>query len=458
MEKHYAEEPKSVADRVLYAKTLRASSHATMPEYHEMSVDAYNEEVRKAVEDRALYAKILQASKELDEKGYAVVPSVLSDSEADAVHDAFWHRMNIASNDRLKRPRGRGDLVGFKQEGNWPLQSYDPRPLSLTHSPHYRPRHGIFQDGQWAHQDFVYDVRCHPRVLHVFACIYGKGKGLVVAADRLNYQLPLEWLPRRPSSNPDPLSWIHIDQSLRKSGRHCIQGLVLLEHATQEGDACLEVIPRSHQWHQDLPRILEKDKVGDSKDWYKFTDEDKAKLKAKMGVDKPMRVHGPKGSLILWDSRLMHQGGRIQTAERTIPRPRFVIYVCAQPVNEAYDRTEELEKKQRAFREHKATSHWPLTTQVFPAPQTYGKTPPAFNFEGFLLSLEEATKKAVLAHTFGLKIRDDIDLLGGRKGTGLHFSDGYGYKPPKQRAPKRKPAEEAGREKKKRERKIGDFF
>lgn len=134
---------------------------------------------------------------QLQDLGYCVIPNVFSPSDCDSIHNTFWDSMTTASGGSLKvlrlisfpllhflissqRPNGPDDLRDFKFTEHWPQN-----------------KRGIFEDGGFAHLPLVYQVRTHPRVALVFAMLYGTSKRLVVAADRLNYQLPLEWLPRQ---------------------------------------------------------------------------------------------------------------------------------------------------------------------------------------------------------------------------------------------------------------------
>jgi hypothetical protein len=416
------------------------------------SEEKWNAKLSEAKLDGELRKSLVQAARDLAQRGYAVIPGILTRDECVSAHDDFWKSMTIASGARIQRPYSAESLTDFKFTGNWPPN-----------------KHGIFEDGAWAHLPFVHEVRTHPRVVYSFASLYGAyAHEMVSSMDRINYQLPPEWLPREPprrggSSATSGVSvgprgwpfiadgrsesaWLHFDQALNKDGRHCIQGLVTLTHAKQAGDASLEVVPYSHHLHGPVLRDILSDsrhKLPTEKmrsDWYMFSDEEKERMAraihlkqdpAKSLFDSFRSVQAEAGSLILWDSRLMHQGGRIR-ASASCPRPaepgrpRFVIYACHQPIFEfggggaAALPDKELAKKMRAVKEFKATSHWPLKVKLFPAPRTYGKEPAAFDFSRLVerIELNEGEAAPLLAQRYGVypggletaeKIQDGVD-------------------------------------------------
>jgi hypothetical protein len=338
-----------------------------------LSLAAYQAKLNAVAADTTLEARIQQAAHDLDTKGYAVIGNVVDPALCDSLHAQVWQAFEQASRTQLKQPHNPRDLLDFKFTRDWP-----------------RNKHGIMEDGPLAHMPFMHAVRTHPAVATVFARLYGASEGLVFAPDRMNYQLAPEWLPRQTDFEvrwmPDPdnikvkseASWLHVDQALGKAGRHCIQGLVVLVDADQPGDASLEVVEGSHLMHATLEALLGLDakRKGRADDWYKFTDADKNILEAK-GVFQQLKiVRARKGSLVLWDSRLMHQGGRIRAhptmLPRLDPRPRCVVYVCIQPALQELT-TKQVTRKRQIFANALGTSHWPLRSKAFGKPRTYGR-------------------------------------------------------------------------------------
>jgi len=393
------------------------------PQYFRMDASEYLRHAHAAYEDKRLMAAVATAARQLETEGYGVVPAVLSPEECEEIHSQFWEAMGTASGGRLKRPRCAEDLAGFKATTDWPPNV-----------------HGVLEDGAYAHLPFVYNVRTHPKVAVAFALLYGTGRRLVVAADRIQYQLPHEWLPRARSVDPCsaserdaggncqyPLSdaqWLHVDQHPSRMGRHCIQGLVQITSAEHDGDASLEVVPGSHHKFSRLEVLLGRSvpAQGSRKDWVKFSDAEKQS--PQLAGERLISVRAPRGSLLLWDSRTWHQGGRVRH-RRPDPEPRFAIYVCMQPVLDPAGLPDaEVDRKRKAFREGRATSHWPLRTVLFGGPRW--KTGLVPDLVSHRVTAPE--RLPVLAHFFGLNQRPDWDVLPpgfqGRPLLAFHHSSG----------------------------------
>jgi len=350
--------------------------------YFDLNIDAYQAHLDRVGRDAALMLRVGQGAHDLMTKGYCVIPAVVERELCDYAHRRFWEVMDAASDGRMPRPASAADLAHFGVSKDWMLN-----------------KHGILEEPAFAHLDFVHAVRTHPAVATVFAALYGAPTGLIVAPDRINYQLPVEWLKRTAfdeawagPAGPDAIgradeaTWAHVDQNFAKAGLHCVQGLVVMVDADQPGDASLEVVARSHLLHADMPDAIlqlapaRRPKRAD--DWFMFNAEEKALLAARGFFGDYQVVRARAGDLVLWDSRTTHQGGRIRAHATKLPRPvhrpRFVVYVCMQPAWEPLS-VKQVQQKHKIFREGRATSHWPLRSKLFGAPQTYGRKIP-FDF------------------------------------------------------------------------------
>ena len=86
-----------------------------------------------------------------------------------------------------------------------------------------------------------------------------------------------------------------------------------------------------------------------------FTDEEVEWFKSKgcRVVKQPVK----KGGMILWDSRLVHQGSPPKRGRQHPGRWRFVTYVCMGPA--AWATEKDLSTKKRAYQNLKSTAHWP---------------------------------------------------------------------------------------------------
>ncbi len=338
----------------------------------------YQRALDAAFADEAFVARVTAAAQSIRERGYGVVEECVNDPALLAwAHTRFWEHLGHAA------PKGSlfhgrtspltAPAAGLKLTRDWPAN-----------------RHGILEDGPLAHLDCVLALRMHPRVLAAFALLYGAERGMVVAMDRMNYQLPPEWMPRLPRVPGDPAllraqdplltpdqgTWLHHDQAFTKLGLHCVQGLVTVVPADQAGDATLEVVPYSHLEHATLEQRLGLQLTPQQRreDWYKLTDADKAALALPLGELTQVRCGA--GALVTWDSRLWHQGGRIRASPalpRLLIRARMVAYVCAQPAGAGGLTQAQVTRKRELLEKQRCTSHWPLRNKAFGPPRTYGR-------------------------------------------------------------------------------------
>lgn len=267
---------------------------------------------------------------QLEEKGYAVVPGVLTDAECQSAADKIFSYLKSAGVD-VTTPDIAKD---------------------------YPNTHGIIQHLEVGHAAGVWEVRSNPKVQHVFEQIYGTND-LVSSFDGLCLMQPWHRFGAKP--------WSHMDQSSKVTSRQCIQGYVNLTDASDENTGSLYVIPGSHKkfaaFFEKFPEMREKSKG----DWCKLENEEQ---RAFFGED-AIRVHGPRGSMVLWDSRTVHQS--IPPVNRETAKQRLVVYTCFQPRRLLSERN--LKKKQKAFDEFRNTTHWAASKfKLFgKKPRTYGK-------------------------------------------------------------------------------------
>lgn len=257
--------------------------------------------------------------KELDEKGYTIIPNVISQDKAREYHDAFWDMMEELNPD-IKRDK----RSTWKTE-NWPLNL-----------------HGILQQYRVGHRQFVWDIRSEGKVIEVFKWIWGTEE-LLVSFDGLCLIRP---------TGRKSKAWPHVDQSPQSEGFQCAQGFINL-HECGPHDGGLIVLEGSHKLHYQF--FKEMGKLNHKDDWYKFSDEEMIFFK-----DCPRKkICCQPGDLVLWDSRTIHY-----TCNPTSDQYRMVVYVCMAPAE--YASKEVLEKKKQAFHELRMTSHWPFKIQMFP--------------------------------------------------------------------------------------------
>jgi ectoine hydroxylase-related dioxygenase (phytanoyl-CoA dioxygenase family) len=251
--------------------------------------------------------------KQLEEEGYAVIENVLTPAEC---------------NDAMEKVHAYLAAVGAD--------------VVTEGAPKDYPNiHGIIQHLQVGHCDGVWQVRQNANVIDKFAQIYGDND-LLCSFDGVCIMQPWHRFGAKP--------WAHMDQSAKITERSCIQGYVNLTDASTDATGSLYVIPRSHtkfaEFFEKFPEMRESSKG----DWCKL---ESPEQHAFFGAD-AVRVHGGVGSLVLWDSRSVHQS--IPPASRTDAKKRCVVYVSYQP--RACISVFNLQKKKKAFAEYRMTTHW----------------------------------------------------------------------------------------------------
>ena len=280
----------------------------------------------------------------LDEYGVAIIPNVLDEQECEDGIDDMWKYLEFLTSD--------SDFKILKDDHTtW-------RNITKLF-----PKHSmLLQHWGIGHSDFVWNIRQNPKVADIFAEIYRvKKEELLVSFDGASIHMPPEITKIGWNRNN---TWYHSDQSFLRNDFECIQGWINL-FDTNEGDATLSFLEASHNFHEDFARISENN-IKD--DWYKL-DKDELEFFKLNGCEEK-KIKCPRGSLVLWDSRLIHCGTE-PFKNREKENFRCVVYVCYQPRSNADEK--QLIKKRKAFEELRMTSHWPCKVKLFPKnPRTYG--------------------------------------------------------------------------------------
>ena len=228
----------------------------------------------------------------------------------------------------------------------------------------------LLQHFSLGHMKPMWTIRQHPKVCEVFEKIWGtKREDLLVSFDGLSVHLPPEKTNKGWYRDN---AWFHTDQSFDKKEKCCIQGYVTL-YDTNDGDASLSILEGSHKFHQEF---AEKFGAVAKDDWYKLNEAERKYFIEEKKCE-PFAVKAKKGSLVLWDSRTMHQG---KEPEKTRKKENFriVSYVCMLPRKTCTEKN--LEKKIKAFENLRITTHWANRAKLFSKnPRTYGGELPELN-------------------------------------------------------------------------------
>ena len=149
-------------------------------------------------------------------------------------------------------------------------------------------------------------------------------------------------------------NWFHLDQSVRRQGLHAYQGAVYLE-ATTDTDHCFRVLSHSHKYHTEFfnqfPRA---DQSSRKLEFYKLNKTQKQWYHKRGCFETKVPV--PKGSMVLWDSRTVHDNCKPEYDRPNNDRWRFVNFVSMTPA--IWAKPGDLMKKNEAYDELLTTSHW----------------------------------------------------------------------------------------------------
>lgn len=290
----------------------------------------------------------------LQQYGYCVVENVFTDAECRLTVDSMW-----------KWLEGLGTGIKRKDKTSWSNERW---PACI--------RQGMLQHtlGQ---EEFIWKIREHQNVKNIYSRIFNTDQ-LLVSFDGASIGRPPETGFIQVLND----SWLHTDQDIiygmdlddvYTSKYYSVQGIANFEQCDDE-DACLFVGEKSHLFHSELFKHNGNKPVGN---WYIMTKDDIGFLTDR-GV-KFIKINAPKGSFILFDSRASHQAYPHQKKRKDKNRFRYVIYVAMTPANRATKK--DLERKVKAVKEGKTTSHWSSTNiKIFSFPRTYSseKEHPAY--------------------------------------------------------------------------------
>lgn len=292
--------------------------------------------------DAKKWNKIIE---QLETCGYAVLPDVASSELCKRWIDGYWKTIERVFMGRVRRddPKTHKDIPNLK---------------------------GIIQEPcEFSHDWWAWEIRVH--MARIFAELYGDPE-LATSMDRVCYYPspdPENGVPVRRVKGP----WLHTDQAQNKIGLRWIQGFLDLL-GTGSLDGGLVVIPKSHLHHQDILDGCSLSAKEKNTDWYKFTEDQLAWLQKQPYYNTPIKVQCPPGSMVLWDSRTLHQN----TPPQVGGHQRLVVYVCQIPWKYSSRDVRLVEKtkkrKRECFMDKRVVSHDPIQFHIFPKrARTYGK-------------------------------------------------------------------------------------
>lgn len=336
----------------------------------------------------------------LDHFGCCIVPEVLSHEECAAVfNEMIW------SFERRTEPLEKPFV--FQDPTTWET-------LEL-----FAPHHNMLYKNWGLGQDqYVHDlVRAHPSVIDCFEAVWDT-RELICSFDAINLHLPGELCGKDYFFKKH---WYHFDQSYLRTNAECYQGLINM-FDTEEGDASLCIFLRSHLYFPQYANRKVEEFIARTG---KSTDKD---LKKEFGGDfnkiddldyftsrgcREVRITCPRGSMVLWDSRMLHDGSQ-PIRGRPKPNIRSVIYVCMLPTHRIseFSGTKKtfIKKSLEMVAGGRTSNHWPqrrLMENKQPSTRFGGKTEdPGFWYPEPTVLSGDAWKLAT-----GVYSDQDYDLL-----------------------------------------------
>lgn len=287
----------------------------------------------------------MTARQQIEQDGILIIPSILDSHECDDIIKGTWDFFEHIT-----------------QQWSVPIDRDDTKTWREIYK--LAPQHSmLFQHWGVGQAQVSWNVRQNPKIVNIFADIWRcKPEDLLVSMDGLSFHLP----PEITNKGYFRKTWYHCDQSFIDSSFQCVQGWVTALDV-DEGDATLAYLKNSHKYHAEFSENFG---IKDKSNWHKLTPEEE-----QFYLDKGCeyeKVVCPKGSLVLWDSRLIHCGTESKRNRDDI-KLRCVIYVCYTPKHWAS--TRDIKNKNKALQDLRTTNHYPHRPKLFPKmPRLWGAT------------------------------------------------------------------------------------
>jgi len=294
-----------------------------------------------------IYIMDLNAKQILEQDGIVVIPGILDQDECDAMYNGMWDCFEHLS-----------------QEWEIPISRSDK--LTWKEFRHFKPNNSMMYQG-WgiSHAQHLWDIRSKNKIVDIWADLLKTNPfDLLVSYDGISWLIPHEDISG--SILPDFNPWFHLDQTVLKTEADGYQGMITgLD--VNPGDATFVYYKDSHKMVQDL---VDEFGIRTESDWYLLTEEEDDFYKSKCG--EPVQLTCSAGSLIIWDSRLVHCN-KVPDQIRSKPNYRCVQYMSYAPKPKLVDDFDQIIKKRvEGFYTMKTSNHYAARATFFPdLPQTY---------------------------------------------------------------------------------------
>jgi hypothetical protein len=311
----------------------------------------------------------------LSKFGVAIIPNVLNRDEILEMQNGMWDY-----------------LEHITQSMAAPIDRNNPQTWRELIDKLFPQNSMLMQSWGIGHAQFLWNLRQNPKILEIMSSFWGVDPDeLLVSFDGASFLMPPETTSRGWFRGK---KWLHTDQSYLRNDFECVQSWVTA-FDVNPGDATLTFLEQSHQFHGEFKSRFfsnpEDSKKKEMKnDWFILQDPAHLGqnfdlyclvvlllfsfvkafyLNEKKCVQKCVKC--PAGSMVFWDSRVIHSGQQALKL-RSTPNFRCIAYLCYTERSRATETS--LKKKRKAFHELRTTSHWPHKPKLFAKrPRHYGR-------------------------------------------------------------------------------------
>lgn len=300
-------------------------------------------------------ANFEEMEKSLKEHGVAVMPNVLNSEEVREMQCGMWEYLEMVT-EGIPSPAQR---INRDDPSTWPKSI---KFLTLL-------RNMLIQYARSGQSPVAWMGRQNPKVAKVFAQIWKCAvEDLWSSVDGMSINLPPEILNAerakvspntRASAGFHASDWFHRDQRMTEPEFQCIQGFINC-FDVHEGSATLAIYPGSHTLTSELSACMDPKAAESTNDFVTMNVEQLQVLEQRC---QRYNVLCKAGSLVLWDSRLIHCGSLPQQG-RPMQDIRFVVYVCMMP-RQKFKISQAEPRKVKIMQEQRLSSHWPDARKKF---------------------------------------------------------------------------------------------
>ena len=308
----YIPTPISELEKMKKAKVVKPYTPSSKVNWSDYTTTVANsEEIRKLIR----------------RNGFVIVKDVLNSDECKEIIDGVWDSMEKITA-KLDIPFDR------KNPSTW---------KSIKKQ---RNTRDIYCDHGIVHSDVLWKIRQNPNILRVYSKLLRcRPKDLLVSFDGVSVHTPPEYgHNKRAWYNND--SWYHVDSG---TDRKCFQSWV----------TALDVNPGDYttgffvESHKSFNKFRRKFNITSKKNFYKLRTKREMEYYEKR--HRQIRISCPAGSLVVWDSRLMHSGLK-PLKTRAKPNHRILCFISYGNRINASPKT--IRKRIDLYRKRRATTHW----------------------------------------------------------------------------------------------------